>query len=144
MATSFDEIEELGLIIIDDYKIMKVYNSDQSAFKKYLDGFLTQAVLQFYQCRQDLTYDTTTRFFTHTLTMLEKSILADFFVINWWRRETNNAAQIALKLKVSTSFSFNSESQNFKEKQTIIDKLEEQVNLKITEYMLQDLDEYSY
>ncbi len=142
--TNFDTIEDMALIIIDDYKMMKAYQSDVESFKEYLDGFLIQATMQFYQCRQDLTYDSTERYFNADLTTLEQSILADFFVINWWRRETNNAAQIALKLKVSTAFTFNSESQNFKEKQTIIDKLEEQVNLKITEYMLQELSNYDY
>lgn len=140
--TSFDEIEDLSMVVVDDYKLVKLFKNSEEDFKRYIDGFLKQAVGQFTKCRQSLAYDANMREFEADLTNQEISILADLVVINWWKRETNNAAQIALKLKVSGSFTFNSESQNFKEKQIIINKLEEQVNRKITQYELADILNY--
>ena len=70
----------------------------------------------------------------------EVSILANFFVITWWQRENNNAAQIALKLKTSQSFTTNSEAQNFKEKQNVIDKLREENARQINAYLAANLD----
>lgn len=100
------------------------------------------AVAQFAECRQDLAYDDVARSFNADLTVLEVYILSRYWVIAWWERETNNAAQIALKLKVSSAFTFNSEAQNFKEKQNIIDKLREEVDRAIQDYLLLDIAAY--
>ena len=65
-------------------------------------------------------------------------------MIAWWERENNNAAQIALKLGIKNQYSYNSESQNFKEKQNVIDKLREEVDRATQEYLLLDLDSYGF
>lgn len=102
------------------------------------------AIAQFVECRQSLNYDAELRQFDSDLTILEIYILSRYWVIAWWERETNNAAQIALKLKTSSSFTFNSEAQNFKEKQNVIDKLREEVDRAIQDYILLDLASYDY
>ncbi len=140
--TSFDAVENLALSIIEDYKLDKSYNKDYSQFQKYCDNFLFNALPQFTECRQSLTYDTETREFTVDLTNLEIYILSRYWVIAWWERENNNAAQIALKLGIKNQYSYNSESQNFKEKQNIIDKLREEVDRATQDYLLLDLDSY--
>ena len=61
-----------------------------------------------------------------------------------WERENNNAAQIALKLGIKNQYSYNSESQNFKEKQNVIDKLREEVDRATQDYLLLDLDSYGF
>ena len=109
--TSFDKIEDLALTVCQDYKLGKLYEQDEDKFKKVCDGFLVNAASQFVECRQSLDYDTESRSFNADLTNLEIYILSRYWVISWWERETNNAAQIALKLKVSSSFTFNSEAQ---------------------------------
>lgn len=138
--TSFDTIETRALAVIEDYKLKKLFDSSIDGFEKYCDGLLMVAVPQFYECLKSLRYDEAARTFSEDLNEQEVSILANFFVITWWQRENNNAAQIALKLKSNNSFSFNSEAQNFKEKQNVIDKLREENARQINAYLAANLD----
>lgn len=142
--TSFDQIETLALSIVEDYKLNKLFESSYDNFQKFCDGLLFNALPQFTECRQDLTYDDETREFGVDLTNLEIYILSRYWVIAWWERENNNAAQIALKLGIKNQYSYNSESQNFKEKQNVIDKLREEVDRATQEYLLLDLDSYGF
>ena len=138
--TSFDTIETRALAVIEDYKLKKLFDSSIDGFEKYCDGLLMVAIPQFYECLKSLRYDEVARTFSADLDEQEVSILANFFVITWWQRENNNAAQIALKLKSNNSFSFNSEAQNFKEKQNVIDKLREENARQINAYLAANLD----
>lgn len=142
--TSFDQIETLALSIVEDYKLNKLFESSYDNFQKFCDGLLFNALPQFTECRQDLTYNAETREFGVDLTNLEIYILSRYWVIAWWERENNNAAQIALKLGIKNQYSYNSESQNFKEKQNVIDKLREEVDRATQEYLLLDLDSYGF
>lgn len=142
--TSFDQIETLALSIVEDYKLNKLFENSYDNFQKFCDGLLFNALPQFTECRQDLTYNVETREFDVDLTNLEIYILSRYWVIAWWERENNNAAQIALKLGIKNQYSYNSESQNFKEKQNIIDKLREEVDRATQEYLLLDLDSYGF
>ena len=142
--TSFDQIETLALSIVEDYKLNKLFESSYDNFQKFCDGLLFNALPQFTECRQDLTYNVETREFYVDLTNLEIYILSRYWVIAWWERENNNAAQIALKLGIKNQYSYNSESQNFKEKQNVIDKLREEVDRATQEYLLLDLDSYGF
>ena len=81
--TSFDQVIDLALVTVDDYKLVKLYNQSEQEFKKWCDGFLLSAVPNFFQCRQSLEYDATTRQFVSDLTNIEISILADFWIIEW-------------------------------------------------------------
>lgn len=138
--TSFDIVETRALAVIEDYKLKKLFDSSIDGFEKYCDGLLMVAVPQFYECLKSLRYDEASRTFSEDLDDKEISILANFFVITWWQRENNNAAQIALKLKTSQSFTTNSEAQNFKEKQNVIDKLREENARQINAYLAANLD----
>ena len=138
--TSFDTIETRALAVIEDYKLKKLFDSSIDGFEKYCDGLLMVAIPQFYECLKSLRYDEVARTFSEDLDEQEVSILANFFVITWWQRENNNAAQIALKLKTSQSLQFNSEAQNFKEKQNVIDKLREENARQINSYLAANLD----
>lgn len=142
--TSFDQIETLALSIVEDYKLNKLFENSYDNFQKFCDSLLFNALPQFTECRQDLTYNAETREFGVDLTNLEIYILSRYWVIAWWERENNNAAQIALKLGIKNQYSYNSESQNFKEKQNIIDKLREEVDRATQEYLLLDLDSYGF
>jgi hypothetical protein len=142
--TSFDQIETLALSIVEDYKLSKLFENSYDNFQKFCDSLLFNALPQFTECRQDLTYNVETREFGVDLTNLEIFILSRYWVIAWWERENNNAAQIALKLGIKNQYSYNSESQNFKEKQNVIDKLREEVDRATQEYLLLDLDSYGF
>ena len=139
MPTPFDNVEDLALIAIRDYKIDKLYNYSIEQFQQYLDGFLLTAIPNFRNCRQSLDYDIEQRQFNADLSSMEQSILADLWVIEWFNKETNDATQIQNKLQVASAFTSHSASQNLKEKSTYLDKLREGVDVKITQYQLQAL-----
>lgn len=144
MGTKFETIEDLALVVVNDYKLVKLYNASEPDFIKYCDSFLVSAVPNFIQCQQDLTYDLETRTFNSELTSLEVSILADFWAIAWLTKEVQDATQINLKLSTSGGFETHSEAQNLKEKSSWLDRLRERVYQKITDYQLLDSSMYSF
>lgn len=97
--TSFDIIEDLGLITVEDYKLAKLYEMDESAFKKYCDGFLISGVSNCQVLKNKLSFDLETREFFEDLTFEEQGILADYFAIAWMTREVQDSKQFQLKLK---------------------------------------------
>ena len=136
--TSFDTIEDLALQTINDYKLVKLYSQSIDDFQKWCDGFLLSAIPQFMDCVQSLAFDVVERKFVSDLTIQEIKILANFFIISWWERETNDGTQIAQKLNVPSSFKVEGvSSQNMKEKQNIIDKLREENSRQINNYISQ-------
>ena len=136
--TSFDTIEDLALQTINDYKLVKLYSQSIDDFQKWCDGFLLSAIPQFTDCAQSLALDVVERKFVSDLTIQEIKILANFFIISWWERETNDGTQIAQKLNVPSSFKVEGvSSQNMKEKQNIIDKLREENSRQINNYLSQ-------
>lgn len=144
MSTSFDQVIDLALVTVDDYKLVKLYNQSQEGFQKWCDGFLLSAIPNFFQCRQSLEYDTITRQFVSDLTETEISILADLWVISWLLRETQNSAKINALLQTSGSFKTHAASQNLKEKSSYLDGLREKVYQKITDYQLQDISNITF
>ena len=99
MATSFDVVEDLGLAQIEDYALIKPYNSSFVKFQTFCDGLLVNAVPLFTKCRQSLAYNLDTREFDSDLTNEEIAILADFWAIQWFERKVNNSAQFQAKLQ---------------------------------------------
>lgn len=143
MATSFDTVEDLALQLINDYKLAKLYNQSLDDFQKWCDGFLFCAIPQFTDCIQSLDFDAVGRTFISDLSIQETRILANFFIIAWWERETNDGTQIAQKLNVPSSFKVEGvSSQNMKEKQNIIDKLREENSRLINNYLTAHLKEF--
>lgn len=140
MATSFDTVIDLALITVNDYKLGKLYNHSQEGFQKWCDGFLIRAIPNFYECNQDLGYDSDLRVFFADLTPMEISILADFWVFEWVRREIDNSAQLQTTLQVSSAFTTHSPSQNLKEKLNLADEMREKAHQKIVQYQLQNVN----
>lgn len=103
-----------------------------------------QAINNFIDCEQDLTYNLPNRTFTADLTPLEISILADYWGIAWMTRNVQDATQISLKLTSTGGFETHSEAQNLKEKSSWLDRLRERVEQKITQYQLLDSDSYTF
>lgn len=134
----------MGLTTIADYKIEKLYKTSVPEFKAYCDVFLIQAINNFIDCEQDLTYNLSNRAFIADLTPLEISILADYWGIAWMTRNVQDATQISLKLTSTGGFETHSEAQNLKEKSSWLDRLRERVEQKITQYQLLDSDSYTF
>lgn len=144
MATSFDIIEDMGLGQIDDYTLTNLYNRDFERFQKFCDGLLVMAIPYFSCCKKSLEYDITNREIVGDLDSEEIAILADFWMIQWFSRKVNNAAQFQSKLQNSGNFKNHSEAQNLKEKTSWLDRLRERVYQRITDYQINDLSDESF
>ena len=141
MATSFDIIIDRALIVVDDYKLLKLINQSRDDFNLWCDGFLVSAVSNFTNCRQKLDYDLENREFESDLTNMEISILADLWVLAWWEKETNVASRINALLQTNNSVKTHSASQNLKEKDSRISSLYTKLHQKMeNDYELQYLD----
>ena len=140
--TNFDDIIDLALIRVNDYRLSKLYEQSEADFQTYVDGFLISAIPYFIECRQSLEYNLEERKFDSDLTELEKSILADLWVICWYERDNNTYAFYRQHLQTSSSFKNHSESQNLKENSTYIDKLREDLDRRKVAYQLESLSDY--
>lgn len=140
--TTFDDIIDLALVKVNDYRLTKLYKQSEADFQTYVDGFLISAIPSFVECRQSLAYDAFAREFEVDLTDLEKSILADLWIICWYERDNNTYAFYRQHLQSASSFKNHSESQNLKENSAYIDKLREELDRKKISYQLTDLSNY--
>lgn len=141
--TSFDNIIDLALVEVNDYRLTKLYNNQTSnEFNTYVDGFLISAIPLFDKCRQDLSYNLEERSFNANLTSMELSILAKLWVLQWYRKDNQTYALYRQHLQNSGSFKNHSESQNLKENSTYADKLKEEIDRLMVAYQLGDLSQY--
>lgn len=100
--TSFDRVEDLATRKVNDWKLGKIYNKSLDGYKTWCDGFLLNAIPNFAgKCWQSLEYNESERMFLSDLTNTEIDILATFWVLEWWERECNDAAQNAAKMQTS-------------------------------------------
>ena len=58
MGTPFDTIIDKALVVIRDYSLDALYESDPTAFANVLQGYLLKGVPRFTECLQPLTYNT--------------------------------------------------------------------------------------
>lgn len=141
--TSFDDIIDLALVEVNDYRLTKLYeNQTENDFNTYVDGFLISAIPLFSKCRQSLTYNLEERTFLNDLTLTEQSILAKLWVLQWYRKDNQTYALYRQHLQNSGSFKNHSESQNLKENSTYADKLKEEIDRLTIAYQLESISDY--
>ena len=143
MPTSFDTIIDLALTLIDDYKLIKLYNQSEIKFIINCESLIIEDITNFFRCNQSLEYTAETRQFSNELTSAEISILADLWILEWFKKETQDSRKINALLQSSGSFKSHSAAQNLKEKSTYLDGLREKVEQKMTNYQLQNIDNIS-
>lgn len=144
MPTPFDTIIDLALTLIDDYALINLYNQNQQKFFTVCDSYLIAAVPNFTRCKQSLSYDATLRQFDNELTDLEISILADYWILAWFEKQTQDSKKFNALLQSSGSFKSHSAAQNLKEKNTYLNDLREKVSQKVTDYQAQDIESLSF
>lgn len=144
MPTPFDTIIDLALTLIDDYALINLYNQNQQKFFTVCDSYLIAAVPNFTRCKQSLSYDATLRQFDNELTDLEISILADYWILAWFEKQTQDSKKFNALLQSSGSFKSHSAAQNLKEKNTYLNGLREKVSQKVTDYQAQDIESLSF
>lgn len=140
MATTFDEIYDLALVSIVDYKLNKLYTQSEEDFKNYLKGLMLKHLSDFKNCEHDLNTvtDIDNDTFTVTLNLQEKNIISSMLVLSWWEKETYDAT------KITSYFSGGdmkrlSEANNLKEKRTTIDEIREKISQQMVDYGLTNL-----
>lgn len=136
--TSFDEIIDLALVTVNDYRLSKLAEQGEENFNTYVDGFLISSIPYFPECRQSLDFDAEQRQFESDLTNLEKSILANLWIIQWYARDNQTYALYRQHLQSASSFKNHSESQNLKENSVYLDKLREELDRQKISYQLQE------
>lgn len=136
--TSFDEIIDLALVTVNDYRLSKLAKQGEENFNTYVDGFLISSIPYFPECRQSLDFDAEQRQFESDLTSLEKSILANLWIIQWYARDNQTYALYRQHLQSASSFKNHSESQNLKENSAYLDKLREELDRQKISYQLQE------
>jgi hypothetical protein len=140
MATLYDEIYDLALVTIRDYKLDELYTLSPTDFGTYMEGFLIRAIPKFTNCSTNLDdRDDTLKKFNNTLSGIEKNILAELTIITWFEREVQNVTQFNLHLN-DTDFKRYAESNNLKEKQNYLAHLREVVAQDMVSYELKQVD----
>lgn len=143
MPTPFDTIIDLALTLIDDYALINLYNQNQQKFFTVCDSYLIAAIPNFTRCKQSLSYDATLRQFDNELTDLEISILADYWILAWFKKQTQDSKKFNALLQ-SSAFKSHSAAQNLKEKNIYLNGLREKVSQKVTDYQAQDIESLSF
>lgn len=135
--TSFDDVIDLALVTVNDYRLSKLATQGIVEFNTYVDGLLISAIPFFPECKQDLSYNLDERTFDSDLTNLEKSILANLWIIQWYARDNQTYALYRQHLQAASSFKNHSESQNLKENSIYLDKLREELDRQKVAYQFQ-------
>lgn len=153
MGTDFEEIYELALVDIDDYKLNLLAKVDRIAFLSRLASFLMRGIDEFDGCFKDLTYHTEeftedglTRekyFFDTVLDSKEKSILAHIMTLVWFRTKINDVTAFSPHLS-NKNFKQLQESQSLKQKSEYYDKLYERIGKEITEYQFKRINKIGF
>lgn len=154
MGTRFEDIYDLALVVIQDYKLDNIYKTESEIFYTFMRGLLTVGIPDFNGCLNDLSYNSeeieflnesgepikrTVYFFNNELTLKEKSILSKIIVYNWFKNKVQDVTQFQLHLS-TRDFQIKSEQANLKQKSEYLDKLKEDYLQEINEYQGANLD----
>lgn len=158
MNTRFEEIYDLALVVIQDYKLDNIYKSDPEVFYTFMRGLLTVGIPDFNGCLNDLSYSSeeieilneggepikrTVYFFNNELTLKEKSILSKIVVYNWFKSHINDLTQFSLHLN-TRDFKVLSEANNLKERTSYLDRMKEDYLQEINEYQGTNLNKLPF
>lgn len=139
MATTFEDIENLALVTIQDYKLDKLYAQSQDDFSTFLAGLVVRAVPLFTNCNKSLDYNLSTKSFTSDFNVFEKDILATLFIQIWLERVQQNLTQISSTMTPNDS-KRTGVSQLVKERQYLIDVAREKNSQKMCDYSINTIN----
>lgn len=139
--TPYDDILDLALVSIEDYRLNKVAVDSPVDFKLILEGFMVRGLSNFDNCKKDLSdrNDELHRF-NIKLDDVEKSIIADWTVIMWLDKEINDTRQITSMLQNRNEAHRYSEANNLKAKTDHRVQMVEDVKHKQTVYGFKNTD----
>lgn len=135
MTTTLDQIGDLFLSQVSDYRLNIIYQSSgSSALNDYIQPWLLMAIDEFDDiCTQDLTYDSGSQLFTETLTQKNMNILAQIMVKYWLNKEVQNVLQMDSFIQ-DRDFKTHSAAQNLREKQLLLNSKKEEISQLLLDY----------
>ena len=135
--TPYDDILDLALVSIEDYRLFFFSTDSPAEFKLILEGFMIRGLSNFENCIKDLSdRDDEAHQFNVVLDDLEKSIIADWTAIMWLDKEINDTRQITSMLQNRNEAHRYSEANNLKAKADHRVQKVEDVKHKQTTYSL--------
>lgn len=139
--TSYDDILDLALVSIEDYKLNKLFKESPADFKTVLEGFMIRGLSNFDNCIKNLAdRNDELRCFNVDLDDTEKSIIADWTNIMWLDKEINDTRQITSMLQNRNEAHRYSEANNLKAKADHRIQMVEDVKHKQSLYSLKHND----
>ena len=152
--TAFTDIYDSALIVMQDYTLDNLANTNYDAFLIFMKGLLKNGIPFFNCCLNSLEYqdveETETddegnevtvvnTYFTADLTSKEQSILAMCVVYEWFKRDVNDARQYRQKLS-TRDFKTESSYQSLQKRSEYLDKMKEQICQEIQNYQIANMD----
>ena len=140
MATSYQDIFDIFLLQVEDYRLVELYRNSPANLTTYLTGFLILAIPEFIKCNQDLTdRNDTTYVFGFDMSDNNKKILSKLMVKEWLGKEIKDILQMRWNI-TDTDFKHYSEAQNTKSKQDVFIALQEECSQLLMDYYNQTND----
>ena len=152
--TAFTDIYDSALIVIQDYKLDNLANTNYDAFLIFMKGLLKNGIPFFNCCLNSLDYEdveeqeinqdgeevtVVNTYFTADLTRKEQSILAMCIVYEWFKRDVNDARQFRQKLS-TRDFKTEASYQSLQKRSEYLDKMKEQICQEIQNYQVDNMD----
>lgn len=144
MATSFDSVIDMALIIIRDYKLDALYQDDADSFNLVLQGYMLKGLPKFeVSCVDSLAYDLETRTFERELSDVEIDIISDWTVIMWYTDQINDVLEFKEPLS-DVDFKRLATGQNLKPRQAYLQELRRKAKQDATNYQFMHIDKLPY
>ena len=144
MATSFDSVIDMALIIIRDYKLDALYDSDENSFKQVLQGYMLKGLPKFeVSSIKSLEYNLTNREFVEDLDNVEIDIISDWTVIMWYTDQLQDVLEFREPLS-DVDFKRLATGQNLKPRQAYLQELRRKAKQDATNYQFQHMNQLPY
>lgn len=147
--TTFDEIYDWMLPIINDYKLDKLYVKDKKVLFEFLKGFLTHGLSDF-DCIKPLTFheetdedDNTIYVFDNELDSDEKKIIAEIAVSKYFKRIIQDV-KARMPYMSQREFKKETTAPAMKENDSWYNNLVSEYMADISNYNMKHLDQLDY
>lgn len=137
MATPFEDIIDMAMGNMKDYKLDAIYKTDPDLFEDIMTQHVIRGSIQFESCMQSLDFDLSAKQFNSTLTMSEIVILSDLAILDWYTYELNDVLEFKEPLRDS-DFNRYSTGQNIRPRQEEIDNKRRRIKQNITNYLFNE------
>lgn len=139
METKANEIFDLMLTQISDYRLEALFNTSETDFETFLEAWLIFAYTEFSLSGAKFEYDTETHSFNKELTLVEKTILATLMEKQWLTKVVNDITQMNLHV-TDRDFKVASEAMNLREKSNYLITVKEKCSQLLNDYFYKHND----